>query len=121
MKADDLAKAINATLEEYKDVAIDAMKEAVDNASKTAVKELKADSPKRTGAYAKSWAEKSEKQGKELAYKKIVFNKKHYRLTHLLEKGHVKVNGGFVSARPHIRDVEQKVIEQFEKELREKL
>ena len=108
IKADQLAKEVAKVLDEYQDATIDVMKKAVDKASKEAVDSLKSDSPKRTGAYAKDWASK-----------KVVYNKKHYRLTHLLEKGHRKVNGGFVAARPHIAKVEQEAIDTLVKEIKD--
>lgn len=106
-------------LEEYKEVTIDNMKNAVDKVAKDAVSELKSTSPKRTGAYAKDWAAKNIPQTKAVAYQKTVYNKKHYRLTHLLEKGHRKVNGGMVAARPHIAEVEQKSIDELVKLIKE--
>lgn len=110
IKADQLAQEIVKILDDYRDTTIDKMKEAVDKAAKQAVNELKTSSPKRTGAYAKNWAAKKDRKGNKWAYGKVVYNKKHYRLTHLLEKGHRKVNGGMVAARPHIAKVEEKAI-----------
>ena len=120
---DDLSKAIQKTLAEYEGVTIDSMKAAVDKASKEAVRELKGSSPKRTGEYAKSWAAKKARLTNKWAYQKTVYNKEHYRLTHLLEKGHKVVgakNGRtWVDARPHIEKVEQKVIETLVNEMKE--
>lgn len=69
-----------------------------------AVKELRATSPKskskRSGTYAKGWTKK--KRGKV-----IVVHNKEYQLTHLLEHGHAKVNGGRVDAQEHIKPVEK--------------
>ena len=110
IKADQLAQEIMKTLDDYRDTTVDKMKEAVDKAAKQAVNELKTSSPKRTGAYAKDWAAKKDRKANKWAYGKVVYNKKHYRLTHLLEKGHRKVNGGMVAARPHIAKVEEKAI-----------
>lgn len=110
IKADQLAQEIVKILDDYRDTTVDKMKEAVDKAAKQAVNELKTSSPKRTGAYAKDWAAKKDRKANKLAYGKVVYNKKHYRLTHLLEKGHRKVNGGTVAARPHIAKVEEKAI-----------
>lgn len=110
IKADKLAQEIVKILDDYRDTTVDKMKEAVDKAAKQAVNELKTSSPKRTGAYAKDWAAKKDRKGNKWAYGKVVYNKKHYRLTHLLEKGHRKVNGGMVAARPHIAKVEEKAI-----------
>lgn len=110
IKADQLAQEIVKILDDYRDTTVDKMKEAVDKAAKQAVNELKTSSPKRTGAYAKDWAAKKDRKDNKWAYGKVVYNKKHYRLTHLLEKGHRKVNGGMVAARPHIAKVEEKAI-----------
>ena len=116
-KVNEIGRAVEKVLAEYKDATVETMKKAIDKTSKQAVRDLKADSPKRTGAYAKSWASKVDKKTSVLAYEKIVFNKKHYRLTHLLEKGHRKVNGGFVAARPHIAKVEQDAVKTLVKEI----
>ena len=116
-KTYEIGRAVEKVLAEYKDATVETMKKAIDKTSKQAVRDLKADSPKRTGAYAKSWASKVDKKTSVLAYEKIVFNKKHYRLTHLLEKGHRKVNGGFVAARPHIAKVEQDAVKTLVKEI----
>jgi uncharacterized membrane-anchored protein len=116
-KVNEIGRAVEKVLSEYKDATVATMKKAIDKTSKQAVRDLKADSPKRTGAYAKSWASKVDKKTSVLAYEKIVFNKKHYRLTHLLEKGHRKVNGGFVAARPHIAKVEQDAVKTLVKEI----
>lgn len=110
IKADQLAQEIMKILDDYRDTTVDKMKEAVDKAAKQAVNELKTSSPKRTGAYAKDWAAKKDRKANKWAYGKVVYNKKHYRLTHLLEKGHRKVNGGMVAARPHIAKVEEQAI-----------
>ena len=122
---DDLSKAIQKTLAEYEGVTIDSMKAAVDKVSKEAVRELKSSSPKRNGAYARSWTSKKKKLANKYAYEKTVYNKDHYRLTHLLEKGHRVVgakNGRtWVDARPHIEKVEKKAIETLVNEMKETL
>lgn len=122
---DDLSKAIQKTLAEYEGVTIDSMKAAVDKASKEAVRELKSSSPNRTGAYAKSWAAKKARLTNKWAYQKTVYNKDHYRLTHLLEKGHKVVgakNGRTrVDPIPHIEKVEKKAVENLVREMKETL
>ena len=120
---DGLAQAIQRTLSEYEGVTVDGMKAAVDKVSKEAVRELKGSSPRRSGAYAKSWTSKKTKLTNKWAYEKTVYNKEHYRLTHLLEKGHLVVgskNGRvWVDARPHIETVEKEAIETLVKEIKE--
>lgn len=72
------------------------------------VKALKAHSPKKTGSYRKGW--KLKKSGK---HKYVVYNKTDYQLTHLLEHGHAKRDGGRVEARVHIRPAEEIAIRNF--------
>jgi len=75
---------------------------------KKAVKRLKETSPEGdTKRYKKGW------RVSDINGKKIVHNKTDYQLTHLLEYGHAKVNGGRVAAKPHIRPVEEQVIKDF--------
>ena len=118
IKSDDMAKAIVDILEEYKDATVEVMKKAVDTASKNAVRKLKQTSPRMTGAYAKDWAQKKQPQTKQYAYAKVTYNKKHYRLTHLLEKGRWKTQNG-KGARPHIAAVETEAIDEFTKLIKE--
>lgn len=78
---------------------------------------LRVHSPKRYGDYQKGWALKPYNEGGFKGF--IVYNRTNYQLTHLLEKGHAKKNGGRVRAIPHIRPVEQaeirKVLEKLER------
>lgn len=83
------------------------------------VRELKKTSPKDRGNYSKGWKKKLETDrfGKKL----IVYNKEHYRLTHLLEKGHAKVNGGRTKAIPHIKPAQDKAVKNTVKEIKRRL
>lgn len=106
VKIDDLGKEIAQIFQEYAKATEETCQKAVVETCKEAVKELKANSPKDHGNYAKSW-----KYGpspfKKDKLAKIIYNKEHYRLTHLLEKGHKKRNGGTVPGQPHISHAEQ--------------
>lgn len=101
----DLTKSMNALLKEYGDEIRDAIEEVLPEVAKQTVTMLKATSPKQTGAYAKDWAVEKWKQSSQYLGA-TVYNKKHYQLTHLLEYGHAKQNGGRVRAFPHIADAE---------------
>lgn len=125
----DFASTLINALTEYRDVTEDKLQQIVDDISKETRNQLKATSPKRKGGYsgkripgtyAKSWTYSTKKVGK--AYKRVVYAKApEYRLTHLLEYGHARVQGGRVvgrvSAQPHIGKAEQKAIEEFERRL----
>ena len=102
-----LANEITRALRQYTNEVQEEVNEAAEEVATDAVDKLKQSSPERTGKYAKSWT-KTKKGDKW-----IIHNKKHYRLTHLLEKGHAKVNGGRVGAKVHIEPVEQQAIDEF--------
>lgn len=113
----DVAAEIEKAMKEQLDLANEVVGKAVDKVAKETVSELGSASPRKSGHYAEGWATK---EGKTATRSKsaVVWNEKHYRLTHLLEHGHAKVNGGRVPARPHIGAAEQKAIKSFEDELR---
>lgn len=105
----DLTKEINKQLATYTEEVGEAVSEATDEVTKEGVKLLKIKSPDKTGDYRKGWARKKSKNGF------IIHNRTDYQLTHLLEHGHVKVGGGRVAARVHIRPVEKQIVDDFEK------
>lgn len=72
---------------------------------------LRKTSPKRTGKYRKGWRVKSSEN--QYGFSSIIYNSTNWQLTHLLEKGHAKRNGGRVSAKVHIRPVEQQCNEKY--------
>lgn len=72
------------------------------------------------GSYAKGWTTKNGKKVKDM-YSKVAYNKKYYRLTHLLEFGHATRNGKRTKAIPHIRPTEEKYKKEFVEELERKI
>lgn len=113
-----LSKEVIKELKTYAKVTTGKVKEAVKNAGKTAKEEINVTAPKRTGAYAKSWAVKTVKET-ENALTLVVHSKNKYQLTHLLEYGHAKRGGGRVEARAHIKLAEEKAVKSFEEKIRE--
>lgn len=110
----DLSAAVQQTLNEYGEEVNAIVSDCVDEVAETAKQKLQGTNrfaPGRnpSGKYAKSWTVDEEKTGR-LSVKKVVHNEEHYRLTHLLENGHVSRNGthrtfGRVPAYPHIAPV----------------
>lgn len=114
---DKLADELAAGLSEYSEEVTQKIKKTVDTVAKDTVKELKNTSPRRTGDYAKDWTTKTGYEDRRTK-RKTVYNKSHYQLTHLLEFGHAKRNGGRVDAQSHIKAAEQKAAQQFEEALK---
>ena len=106
IKIDDLAKAVGLELDAYAEEVAGAVKEAVRDVTKETVADVKRRSPVDSGNYRKSWtSSKVRETGDSLTMS--VHNRKHYRLTHLLEEGHAKVGGGRTRAQPHIAPAER--------------
>lgn len=99
-------------LHEFTDEVSEGLEEAKEKVAKETVQTLKKTSPKRYGKYAKSWRVK--KVGKAQI---IHVASPHYRLAHLLEKGHAKRGGGRVPGRAHIAPAEEQAIKKFEDEI----
>lgn len=117
---DDLADEIMAGLQEYAELADDAMKTAVQKTATTVKKEITANAPKDTGAYGKSWTAKKIKENSH-TLQMTVHSKSHYQLAHLLEKGHAKRGGGRVQGKPHIAPAEEHGAELLESLIAEEL
>ena len=119
IQPEQLESTIHGMLAQIPQKVENIVEEASDKVAKDAVKELKATSPKgkgkKRGQYAKGWAVK--KVGKQ----RVVYNKTDYMLTHLLENGHDVISHGkkvgHVGGRPHIKPVEEKVIEEMTEEV----
>jgi hypothetical protein len=103
----DLSKTIAAELARYSQLVKEDFEEAKKDVSIDLVENLKATSPENTGDYKKGWTIKKQKDSF------IVYNKTNYQLTHLLEHGHAKRNGGRVEAQVHIAPAEQQAINEF--------
>lgn len=120
IKPEQFAAEIEKILDKYGDETTDVMKEIVPKVTKNAAKSLKsAGSFGGTGKYRKGWKTKVEES--RLSIEGTVYNGAAPGLTHLLEFGHVKQNGGRTRAFPHIAEVNDKAQEEFEKELIAKL
>ena len=104
----------NGTVENQMADILDEVSKRVKGVMETAIKEtavetamkLRNSSPKKYGDYAQGW-----KAGKQRGGDYIVHNATEYRLTHLLEKGHVVRNKkgtyGRAPAIPHIKPAEE--------------
>ena len=117
---DNLAKTIMEGLQEYADVASADVKTAVRKAGKNVKAEISANAPKRTGAYAKSWTVKTEKETAN-SLEVVVHSKNRYQIAHLLEHGHAKRGGGRVAGIPHIAPAEENAVKQLEEDIVKKL
>ena len=126
VSTDELAKAVIRELNVYTEEVEEAVSKAVIAVGKESANELRA-TTQVAGSnvwknYPRSWKSTPvRRKGKQEAK---VHNVDDYRLTHLLENGHVIKNGtgrtyGRTREFPHIITVEQKAVEELEKKIRE--
>ncbi len=120
IRPEQLASAVMEGLKEYTDLAADDMKKAVRKAGTSVRKEIQQNAPADTGAYAKSWAVKKEKETSD-SLQLIVHSKNRYQLAHLLEHGHAKRGGGRVAGKAHIAPAEENAVRQLEEEIERSL
>ncbi|HEL1978126.1 TPA: HK97 gp10 family phage protein [Streptococcus suis] len=116
---DALETAIAKELEDFAKDTTDTMRSVVEEVTEEAIETLKTTSPKKTGSYGKGWKSKATIDTNTGLTKTI-----HNRtpgLTHLLEDGHAKQNGGRVAGRKHIAPVEKAAIKTLEDKLRQRL
>lgn len=115
------ADEIEKILEEYGDEAVEALNESIEETAKESRKQIRKFNQGRRPweHYPKGWTYKIKKG--RLDIEGVVYNKDHYQLTHLLEFGHAKRNGGRTAAFPHIADVndfaQKDVLERLERKL----
>lgn len=113
----DLAQEIAKALADYSEEVEDQVDRIAQEEVSEAVATLKATSPKRYGKYAKNWRFKKNAKGSYVIHN----GGKTYRLTHLLEKSHPLRNGGRSRAFPHIKPVEETIVANFEKRVKEEI
>ena len=119
IKADALAKSINKILDEYRNGVNSNVQKAVKSVARAGARELRRRSSRlfksRDRHYANGWTAviEADKHGAT----GTVWNKAAPGLVHLLGNGHANRYGGFTNGKPHVAPVEQKIVEDFEKEV----
>lgn len=91
--------------------------EAIAETADAGAQQLKKGGPyeERSGKYTKDWDKKQRIKAATAitnTEEYSVYNKKHYQLTHLLEKGHQSRNGGRVKPYEHIAQTEKEMSEE---------
>ena len=122
-----LADAVMDIMKEFENATDEAVDKGVSETAKYAVSELHNAHPSGSGRYGdwnkynKGWKYTQTKTDKKYHKKATVHNATDYQLTHLLEHGHAKVNGGRTQAFPHIAPVaeecETKLLEFIKKNI----
>lgn len=117
-----LASVIANELRKYEGAVIDEVNEAAKATGKSVRNDIteQASSFWPNSEYAQSWRVTKKKVRNRNDETYIVHSLK-YRIAHLLEKGHAKVNGGRVEGKPHIKPAEERGIELFRSEIKKRI
>jgi hypothetical protein len=103
----DFAKTLAAELNKYTEDIAEGVKQATDETAQELLKNTKADAPVRKRRYQKAISIKTVFENDLEKRVRWYVKAPHYRLSHLLEKGHATRNGGRAAAYPHIAKNEE--------------
>lgn len=125
IKADKLVKVMIDALETYSDEVIEATKKSVDEVASETVPIIKNHAPvgkgRRKGKYKRSISVRTVYESLTEKRNVIYASDKEYRLTHLLENGHAKVNGGRTRAFPHWKYGDEYIKKELPKRIQKKI
>lgn len=116
----ELAPAVSAALKDYGTVAAQQVKKAVEEVAQDCRRDIQNRSPKRTGRYRRGWKVVTVYDG-PFGRTLRVQNSTSYQLSHLLEYGHAKRDGGRVDGKPHIRPAEERAARDMPRKIEEAL
>lgn len=117
----DITVQMHDILEDYSEVVVKKANQCGMAVAKEGAEKLKSSSPRNTGKYAKGWTFKKVNTNWLGSDEYVIYNKAKPYLTHLLEKGHAKRNGGRTRPQMHIKPVEEWVQEELPKMLTQKI
>lgn len=116
------SEAMRQLKEEVQYISSSVVDKAIEKTAAETAKEISAEAPRRTGAYAASWnyGYKRKKGNKTVMY--VYAMKPEYRLTHLLENGHALRNGGrWEPKSKHIEPADKKIADRLVEAIKEEL
>lgn len=122
VKIEDLGKEIAKIYEEYAEATVETVDKVTREVAKETVEELKKTAPSghRTSKKYKDSFNFKKLSSPKAKKSKIVYSDQ-YRLTHLLEDGHITRNGGHTQPQPHWKPAEEKAVEKLLKQLKQEI
>lgn len=115
--AQNLSVVLEKMLSDYTDEVRRGVKKDVHDVAIECRDEIKKKSPVDTGKYRAGWSMRTAFESAD-DLRMEVYNRSKPYLTHLLENGHAKVNGGRVEGHPHIRPAEEHAEQELERRVK---
>jgi hypothetical protein len=120
IEANEMANEITKWLTEYSEEVTDVAKGVVDEVAEGCFNEVKNHVTWKDKKYSNSFALNTSFENKRNKRRTWYVKSPHYRLTHLLEFGHVTRNGtSRAKAYPHVKYGDEFVKNNFEREMKE--
>ena len=120
--ADKLAASINKILADYRDGVIQDVNTLAKKFAQKGAASLRSASSSAaggTGKYAKGWTSRTD--AGRLSVTATIYNKDAPGIPHLLENGHAKRNGGRTAPRTHIAPIDEQLVDEFVKAVKESI
>lgn len=119
IRVDELSAEINKTLTEYNEKVVEGTKKKAKESMDKLVKQTKATAPKHRPKYYKHITSKQTRNDKMGAEYTWYVTGSEYRLSHLLEYGHAKRNGGRVKGTHFIKNASDPILNAYVKAIEE--
>lgn len=118
-KPQEFGRFLQSELKMYHQDLVEQLNEIAEESAQDLVKRTKATAPKRSGAFRRAITYKPQRG--VFGDVRCVWGAKapHHRLTHLLVKGHAKVNGGRVDGDPFLTNALEEVRPEYERKVEE--
>lgn len=112
----ELRAQVKKILEEYAEDLTEELDENARIVARETAKQIRNAAPRRTGEYAGGTTSKKTEAGRT-GSTYTVYNNAKPQLTHLLENGHAKRNGGRVPGTPHWAPAEADAMKEYEERI----
>lgn len=113
VSVDQLSEEVRTTLDNYNKVVIEGTKKKAKECMDRLVKETKATAPKRRPRYVNQISSKQTRNDNFGAEYTWYVKGSEYRLSHLLENGHAKKNGGRVAGTNFIKNASDPILDEY--------
>lgn len=118
IRLDEIGDMIVDIVGDYTKQVKEGLNETTEQYGKELLKITKSKAPVRTGAYKRHLAVKKEKNMFGDVKSTVYVRAPHYRLAHLLEKGHALPQGGRAKAQPHFKPAEEEIKPKYVRDIK---